>query len=141
MENFEDELSNGFSINIQKLIGDNTLLAVTRLLGADLLARPYMAVGDFFKSLTDTDLQTLLKASEPDTQDEVMDDILLIGMMLRSAEGLEPLNELDQSKDIVQKIITFLVLESLYRKGLIKLYHENMTFGDDMEDKMIAEKA
>jgi hypothetical protein len=141
MENFEDELSNGFSINIQKLIGDNTLLAVTRLLGADLLARPYMAVGDFFKSLTDNDLQTLLKASEPDTQDEVMDDILLIGMMLRSAEGLEPLNELDQSKDIVQKIITFLVLESLYRKGLIKLYHENMTFGDDMEDKMIAEKA
>ena len=31
-------------------------------------------------------------------------------------------------------------MENLYRKGLIKLYHENMSFGEDSEKRVIVEK-
>ena len=140
MDNFEEELSEGFSVNIHKLVSDTSLLAVTRLLAADMIARPYMAIGDFFKNLSDSDLQLLLKAGEPNEQDEVMDDVLLIGMMLRSAEGLASLDSVKGAKSIVEQVITLLVLESLYRKKMIKLYHENMSFGEDAGDKIVCEK-
>jgi hypothetical protein len=110
------------------------------MLGADLLAKPYMAVGDFFKNLSDSDLDTLLKSSEPETQESMMDDILLITMMLRGAEGLEQFTNIETSLQNVEQLITMLVLESLHRKGLVKLNHENMSFGEDMGDKIVVEK-
>jgi hypothetical protein len=33
----------------------------------------------------------------------------------------------------------FIVMESLFRKGLINLYHENLSFGEEDGDKLIAE--
>jgi hypothetical protein len=33
-----------------------------------------------------------------------------------------------------------MVIESLKRKGLVKVYYENISFGDDMGEKIIVEK-
>jgi hypothetical protein len=32
----------------------------------------------------------------------------------------------------------FITAESLYRKGLIELYHDNLSFGEEAGDKVIA---
>jgi exosortase/archaeosortase len=59
--------------------------------------------------------------------------------MLSRAEGL--ISEDDD--DLTRKINQFMVMvtmESLYRKGLIKLYHENMSFGKDVQHRVVAEK-
>ena len=140
MDDFEKELKDGFCVNIHEVVTKKDLLSVTRLLAADLIVRPYMPVGDFFKNISDSDLKTLVNAVEPENQESHMGDILLLGIMLRTAEGLEQLTSFDAALDVSKQFMTFVIMESLYRKGLIKLHRENMSFGEDMGDKIVAEK-
>jgi len=136
-----DEDYGGFVVNCAEVVKSKECLAVTRLLAADLLKNPYLTVGDFLKNVSDTDLQTLVLASEPDENDEVqLDDIMLISMMLMQAEGLPPIQVDEEGQQIIQKMIMFLVCESLYRKGLVNIFRKNMSFGDEMNDKVIVEK-
>ena len=37
-------------------------------------------------------------------------------------------------------MVMFIAMEGLYRKGLVKLYHEHMSFGDDAGDKIVVER-
>lgn len=138
MENFEQEYQGGYSVNLSKVIESQKSLAVTRMLASDLMKQPYMQIGDFFKNISDSDLVTLVDAAEPNSDN--MDELLLIAMMLRTAEGLEAMENEEEGKKMLGQLVTMLVMESLYRKGLIKLYRENMSFGDDMGDKIVAEK-
>ena len=85
-------------------------------------------------------LDVLLKGSEPDENDQVkFDDLLLIAMMLNNAEGLPPVEDAEGARELLGKMITFLAVEGLARKKLIRAYRENMSFGDDVDLK-IAEK-
>jgi hypothetical protein len=34
----------------------------------------------------------------------------------------------------------FISVESLRRKGLVRVYHENMSFGEDAEKRVVVEK-
>jgi hypothetical protein len=34
----------------------------------------------------------------------------------------------------------FVAMESLYRKGMVKVYHKNMSLGEDASDKIVVEK-
>jgi hypothetical protein len=34
----------------------------------------------------------------------------------------------------------FLAIEGLSRKGLVKVYHENISFGEDFGNKIVVEK-
>jgi hypothetical protein len=140
MSEFEGEDFSGYMVNVHEVVRSKDSLAVTRLLAADLIANPYMMVGDFFKNISDTDLQTLLNGSEPDSKDEVIDDILLITMMLRGAEGLEGITTNEEMRLSMSQFIGFLVVESLFRKGFVKLYRENMSFGEDLGNKILVEK-
>ena len=137
----DDFEAGGFYVNLDEVIKNKDSLAVTRLLAADLKARPYLPVGEFLSSLSDDDLQMLVKGSEPDEKGEVkFDDLLLIAMMLNNAEGLPPIEESEEARELLGKLITFLAVESLARKKMIRVYRENMSFGDDMDDRKVAEK-
>ena len=137
----DDFEAGGFYVNLDEVIKNKDSLAVTRLLAADLKARPYLPVGEFLSSLSDDDLQMLVKGSEPDEKGEVkFDDLLLIAMMLNNAEGLPPIEESEGARELLGKLITFLAVESLARKKMIRVYRENMSFGDDMGDRKVAEK-
>lgn len=140
MFDFENEFG-GFYVNIDEVIKSRNSMAVTRLLAADLKARPYLKVGEFMESLADDDLDVLLKGSEPDENDQVkFDDLLLIAMMLNNAEGLPPVEDAEGARELLGKMITFLAVEGLARKKLIRAYRENMSFGDDVGELKIAEK-
>jgi hypothetical protein len=143
----DDEQYTDFDINYDNVIASKECLSMTRILAADLKANPYMTVGDFLMNISKSDLAILSDIVENhmgfDEDDEVTDermaDFVLMTEMLSRAEGL--ISEDDD--DLTRKINQFMIMvtmENLYRKGLIKLYHENMSFGKDVEHRIVAEK-
>lgn len=137
MENEDEDQT--FSVNYAKVAGEKSLLSVTRLLASDLLTNPYMTIGDFLKGLNASDLELLVNVIDEGTEHSNFEDLLLIAEMLANAEGLEN-GTLDVFTERTNQLTTFIVCESLYRKGLVKLHHENMSFGEDMKDKVIVER-
>jgi len=143
----EDEEYTDFDINYDNVIASKECLSMTRILAADLKANPYMTVGDFLMHISKSDLAILSDIVEQhmgyDENDEVTDermaDFVLMTEMLSRAEGLISENDDDLTRKINQ-FMTMVTMESLYRKGLIKLYHENMSFGKDVEHRIVAEK-
>lgn len=129
---------NGYIVNIPEVVKDKKSLYLTRLLAAQIRDDNYMTVGEFFKNLGDNDVEQLLEYSNMDTEKQV-EQLLLICMMLITAEGLENADDMETARKHLAQLVGFITLESLYRKGLIKLYHENMSF-DENENKIIAEK-
>jgi hypothetical protein len=137
MENEDEDQT--FSVNYAKVAGEKSLLSVTRLLANELLTNPYMTIGDFLKGLNASDLELLVNVIDEGANHSNFEDLLLIAEMLANAEGLEN-GTLDVFTERTNQLTTFIVCESLYRKGLVKLHHENMSFGEDMKDKIIVER-
>jgi hypothetical protein len=51
--------------------------------------------------------------------------------------GKEVVRIIQKQMSMLLSLITF---ESLARKGIVRVYHENFTLGDDMADKLVVEK-
>lgn len=142
--NDNEDLSE-YSINYEKIIHDRTMLGVTRTLAIDITNNPYMTVGSFLRDIQDSDLQLLIDII--DTMDE--DDsepknpraaeLLLMSQILSRAEGViaEDIEEIVRHMNM---FTTMIVCESLYRKGLADVIHENMSFGVDAGNLIIAKK-
>lgn len=132
----------GFTINLPMVISTGHFLASTRLLASQLTNNPYMSVGDFFKNLSDVDLQNMVDCTDKDEdeEDSRIDEMILIAEMLAKAEGLPGSNDYEELTRRTSQFQTMVILESLYRKKLIKLYRENMSFGEDMGNKIVAQK-
>ena len=135
-----------YHVNLHKVVEQTEFLAVTRLLAISIMKNPYMRVCDFVKSLSNDDLQILMDVYEEGLSAEIDEDIdnrleefILIAEMLALAEGLDGPTADDTMKRTNQ-LSVFLTLESLKRKDLIKLHYENMSFGEDFDNKIIAEK-
>lgn len=126
------------TINLSLVAKDKNSLSVTRLLARQLMENPYTTVGDFLRGISDSDLQTLIHGLEDG--DKLYGDYILISMMLSQAEG-NPSPEDDEGfANMVDQLIMMLTIESLARKGLVRVYHENLSFGADMSDKIVCEK-
>ena len=98
-----------------------------------------MTVGDFMRDLTDEDLTTLTGVAD-DEDSPKYEDLILITQMLCSAEGLENTFDLEEIQNRMSQFILLLTCEQLARKGMVKIYRENMSFGPDMENKVVVEK-
>lgn len=138
---FEDTGENQFTILFDKVTQDKKLRATTRLLAVDISKNGYINIGEFFENMPESDLQEYLNMAEDLDTDEAA-EVLLLSEMLAIGEGLD--NGLNGDKlEIIQErmsqLIMYLTCEQLARKGLVKLYRENMSFGDDMKDKTLVE--
>lgn len=139
---FEDTGESQYTIEFARVAEDNKLLGTTRLLALDISKNGYINIGEFFEKMNDSDLQKYLNLSE-NLDDEAAAEVVLLGEMLSIGEGLEYSLSYEKPETMekrISQLIMFLACESLYRKGLVKLYRENMSFGDDMMDKVIVEK-
>ena len=134
MENEES-----FTINYSNIVSEKSLLSVTRMLAADMTKNPYVTVGDFLKHMSDGDLEHLMDIIDAGEEHKNFEDLMLLAAMLSEGEGL-PCKSIDDYQKCTNMFMTYLAIESLYRKGLIKVHHENISFGDDMSHKCIAEK-
>ena len=137
MENEEFDDEGTFSVNIHRVAQDKGVIALTRLLASQLIITPYIRVGDFFKNLSDDDLDMLELIC--DEEHEHFDNLLLIAEMLATGEGLDH-GTMDVIHERMNQLLMFIAMEGLHRKGLVKVHHENMSFGDDMGNKIVVEK-
>jgi hypothetical protein len=128
-----------FNVNYANIVKEKSLLSITRMLANDMSKNPYMIIGDFFKNITDGDLDTLSRIIDKGEQHTHFEDIMLISMMLAAAEGCEA-TKLDEYANHFNQFSMFVACESLYRKGMVKLYRENMSFGEDLKNAIIVEK-
>ena len=136
----EDMGEDGFpyTINYEKILEQKSMLPITKLLVVEIQKNPYMTPGDFFKDLPDSTLHELQTVADDDAS-EHFEELILMAEMLTQAEGLASMS-FEEMNLRVKQFIMFLTLESLKRKGLIKLHYHNMSFGPEYGDKMIAEK-
>jgi hypothetical protein len=138
----EDSLDNGgfggYHVNLPEVAKSTDCLAITRLLATKIMAQPYMTVEEFLTGLSDSDVSQLVNVIND--QEQNFEDILLMAEMVASAEGLSNSDSFESMKFRMAQLTTFIIVESLARKGLCRVFRENMSFGEDMADKQIAEK-
>ena len=123
-----------YEIDYHKIINSD-FSAVTKLLAMELMKNPYKTVGEFFKNISDSDLDVLLNKID----DDDMEEILLLTELLARAEGVgaEDIEGITRNVNVMTMLIAG---ESLARRGIVKAFHENMSFGEDMKDKILVEK-
>lgn len=136
MNEFED---GPVSISYDRVMKAKDFLPLTRTLAMDLSESGYMRPGDFLKALSDSDVDTLLKIAD-DEENPRLDEVLLMAEMLATGEGLEQSQDSQEITNRMNTFCGFLAIEGLRRKGLVKVYHENISFGEDFENKIIVEK-
>lgn len=135
-----DSIDN-YEVNLQKVAEDKKSSGVLRLLAIDLQTNPYLSIGDWLQSLTDTELESLMNdLVDPGVEDEnAVSGLILLSLMLSRAEQVF----LDTDEDLTRAVglmSMFIVMASVGRKGLAKIHYQNMSFGDDADHLCIAEK-
>jgi len=132
-----NDFEKGYTVNYAEVLKAKDVLSVTKLLATQLMNNPYTSVGDFLQSVPDADLFTLIA---DENGEKHYGDLILISEMLATAEGLDSSEDFDKFKDRSAQLLGFLIIESLKRKGFVKVHYENMTFDESMGDKIIVEK-
>jgi hypothetical protein len=128
-----------FTINYDQIIVEKNMLAITKLLAYSIKANPYMSPASFIKDMGSTDLELIQEVGDSGADDPHFNELILMTEMLAQAEGI-PSMSMEEMNTRVNQFLIFITMESLKRKGLIRIFYENMSFGDDYLDKMIAEK-
>ena len=121
-----------YGINLERVINRHSAWSLNKLLATKLSIHPHFTVGEFFKSMSDDDVQFLSKQiAETNYEDDAAAELFLMMMLLCIAEGLDNVGETMDSR--FDALIMFVTCESLARKGLAEVMHKNMSFGDDMK--------
>lgn len=127
--------------DMEKIIESDKLLPVTKSVAKMLMRNPYTSLGRFFKKLSNENLEILMEIiDEGDSEfNERMEDIVLMTEMLSRAEGV-PSQSVEEITENVNYFGACITCVALARKGLVRVYYDNMSFGTDNGDKIIVEK-
>jgi phosphoribosyl-ATP pyrophosphohydrolase len=127
--------------HMEKIIASEKLLPITRSVAKMLMRNPYTSLGKFFKKLSDENLEVLMEIiDEGDSEfNERMEDIVLMTEMLSRAEGV-PSESIEEITENVNYFGACVTCVSLARKGLVRVYYENMSFGTDHGEKVLVER-
>jgi hypothetical protein len=148
MDEFEFQGTDEFSINYKEVAEATDLIAPIRLLAIDLQKNPYLSLGDWFMSLSSgafneinelVELNHEIEDEEDQTKMEVIEQLGLLTMMLARAEGIEG-NTMEEFSEQINVFCNTVTCVSLARKGVVKVYYENLSLGKDMSEKVIVEK-
>jgi hypothetical protein len=140
------ENDDGMQLNYGNIAMAEWLCPTIRLTALDLQKQPYITLGDWFQKQSDNSIRELQHLAEhayedPDSPDnEDIEQMMILTMMLAAAEGTDDLSDTDNLRRQLSKLIMTITLVSLARKGLVRVFYENLTLGADMDDAKIAEK-
>lgn len=142
MEDFDPDET--YSINVQQVIDNKTLLPITRKLAKRINKENYLTVGDFIISMEDEDLEYLIDLIPNEDNEEALTkectELMLISELLALGEGL-PASDVKNIMERTSFFTKLLVFESIYRKGIINAYHENWTLDLDANSDIIIVEA
>jgi len=130
-----------YEVNLERVIEDKQTYSIIRLLAVDMQKNPYITVGEWLKSLSNKDVQSLVEdiADADESNDEAMQSLVLGTLMLSRAEQvfIESDEELAKAAEMFR---IFIVISSLDRKGMARAIYKNMSFGEDAKNLNVAEK-
>ena len=126
---------------MEKIIDAEGLLPVTKSVAKMLMRNPYTSLGKFFTKLSDENLEVLMEIVEEGNSEfnDGIEDIVLMTEMLSRAEGV-PSGSIEEITENVNYFGMCVTCVSLARKGLVRVYYDNMSFGKDQGDKVIVER-
>ena len=126
---------------MEKIIDAEGLLPVTKSVAKMLMRNPYTSLGKFFTKLSDENLEVLMEIVEEGNSEfnGGIEDIVLMTEMLSRAEGV-PSGSIEEITENVNYFGVCVTCVSLARKGLVRVYYDNMSFGKDYGDKVIVER-
>ena len=127
--------------DMEKIIGSDKLLPITKSVAKMLMRNTYTSLGKFFKKLSDENLEILMEIiDEGDSEfNDGLEDVVLMTEMLSRAEGV-PSQSVEDITENVNYFGACVTCVSLARKGLVRVYYDNMSFGTDQGDKIIVER-
>ena len=127
--------------DMEKIIGSDKLLPITKSVAKMLMRNPYTSLGKFFKKLSDENLEILMEIiDEGDSEfNDGLEDVVLMTEMLSRAEGV-PSQSVEDITENVNYFGACVTCVSLARKGLVRVYYDNMSFGKDQSDQIIVER-
>jgi hypothetical protein len=133
-DGYEDE----YELNYKEIAATTRLAPVVRMLAIDLQEQPYMSPGDWFQKLSDRSLKEVMDIINDDSE-EGLSEQLLLTMMLARAEGIvtTAVEDIGHQVGVLRMLVAGV---GLARKGMVKMYYENMSFGEDMQDKILMDK-
>jgi hypothetical protein len=98
-------------------------------------------LGKFFKTISDDNLLALAEIIEEGDSEfnDGIEDVVLMTEMLSRAEGV-PSQCIEDITENVNYFGACVTCVSLARKGLVRVYYDNMSFGRDQGDKVLVER-
>lgn len=132
---FPDGDLSDYNIILDNVITCERFMLSTRVLAAELKINPYKTLKDYFNNLKDQDVFELSNRIDRDELEEV----LLLSEMLAFAEGSKSENLEDVTRN-VNLFGSLIICESLYRKGLVDIVRENMSFDTSYYDKPVVRR-
>jgi len=128
------------AVNYAKVAAATEFPAIIRMTALMIQQNSYMTLGDFFKGLNDDDVRTLQEMVETaETDSNSIMHLVLLSEMLSRAEGSGPETINDATKNL-NSLCAFITCASLARKGLVRVFYENFSFGADMDSANIVQK-
>lgn len=135
----EDYKLPDYTIDFDKVSKTESLLEITRSTAKNILKRPYTTIGQFLKGLSDEDLYTLCDIIDDEDDPRIYQDILLLTIMLAVSEGI-PAKSSKESTENLKYFCTMLHCVSLERKGFVRVFYDNMSFGEDSGERVVVER-
>lgn len=132
----------GYSLSMKRCANIQGLPAVIRGVFNSVIENGYFIVGEYFADMSDYDIDLLSELAEKiypenagyyssDAKEDALTLLTLFGLGMASGEGLELTDECNDT--YIKTAIILITLESLSRKGLVQVYHENWSLGSDNE--------
>ena len=123
-----------YIVNIDQCIADKSLPAIVRQLFTDIRAKGYLTAGDFYRDMSQPDLDILrdyVEATAEESErtqeerDKAMEIVTLLALGLTVGEGLSVTEE--SVMDATRTVILYTSLEQLSRFNMCEVFRENWT--------------
>lgn len=127
-------------INYDAIIKSNWMCSIVKFAAQNAQRNPYSTIGDFFKMLSNSDvavLQDMVEHAEHD--DYAQKNLVALSEILSRCEGVIA-SSIDDCVKNVNTLCLLVTCVSLARKGAVKVFYENMSFGSDAGERPIVEK-
>ena len=128
-----------YVIDFEKISNTKSLLDITRNTALNVLKYPYTTIGQFLKCISNEDLEILCDIIGDENDPRIYQDVLLLTIMLAVSEGVPTRNAKGHTENL-KYFCTMLSCTSLERNGHVRVYNDNMSFGEDSGERVVVEK-
>lgn len=135
---------NDWGVNLDMIIKDGSRYILAQDMATLIKMNGLITVGTLLKSIEDDKLQTMINFIEETFQDEdpgdhtCHEELMLLALMMVQAEGGQIGIDPDEAIKYMNSTMMYLMMESLSRKGLIELKHENISFDEAVANRVVA---